>query len=348
MKSKNTLTLLTLATASFLTACGSGGGKAPETMPAPAPKLEQEKTPEKGKEQGNEKAPEVAPPAPKAPEKNPEAPKQDNKPQKPEVAPSAPQAPERKPDTPKRDNQPQRPEVSKTDAEVFNKLRVETEESGVSVENLFHLVLKEGTGKIDLGIMQPHAFIGDPKVETLRDLDGKLVGYYGYALVSEQKRGEERADDEKIFSTNRHFFLRSADLSQRQLPAGSGDITYTGKMFYQYNKNPNPAEEAVVSAKYSGKNQRLSMTISGKDGQWRLQEGKNVSNPNTSVFVFSNGIVGGNLAFRGNADDKFRPDGTFTGGFYGKNGSVLIGDAQSEDRDNGWKGVIGATAVPAK
>ncbi|MDO1510152.1 MULTISPECIES: hypothetical protein [unclassified Neisseria] len=321
MKSKNTLTLLTLAAASLLTACGSGGGKAPETMPAPAPKLEQDKAPEKGKEQGDEKVPEVAPPAS--------------------------QAPERKPEAPKRDNKPKQPEVRKTDAEVFDKLRLESVGSGVVLDNLFHLVLKEGTRKIDLGIVSPHDFIGTPKVETLRDLDGTLVGYYGYARVSEQKKDEARPDGEKIYAADRHFFLQSSDSSQLRLPVSLGNVTYKGKMFYQYNNDPNRAAEADVSATYFGQSKRLSMTISGQEGQWRLQDSPAVSSPETAS-VHANGLVAGYLAFKGNEEAKFKPNGTFTGGFYGKNGSVLTGQAQFNDKDKGWKGVIGATAAPAK
>ena len=362
MKPTSKLTLLAVLTASLLSACSSGGGKAPAPMPAPEvipPKDEQPKQPAPEvvppkDEQPKQPAPEVVPPKaeepkqpapevipPKAEEPKQPAPEvippkaEEPKQPAPEVIP--PKAEEPKQPAPKPEPKPN------PDQEVFNRLSLQTKD-GVVLENLFKLVLREGTKKIELDVVPPHSFTGTPKIETLRDIDGTLVGYYGYARVSEQK--EDKLRDEQ-YAADRHFFIQYADSHQLQQPAGLSDIRYQGKMFYQYKNYPNNAEEATVNALYSVANKTLGMTIvSDKDGAWTLHQGRERSSP--ALASVTEGRVAGHLMFSGNGKDtetRLMPDGVFVGGFYGKNGSVLTGKAHFDDKEKGWEGVVGATAV---
>ena len=368
MKPTSKLTLLAVLTASLLSACSSGGGKAPAPMPAPEvipPKDEQPKQPAPEvippkAEEPKQPAPEVIPPKaeepkqpapevipPKAEEPRQPAPEvippKAEEPEKPAPEVIPPQAEE--PKQPAPEVVPPKAEEPKPnpDQEVFNRLSLQTKD-GVVLENLFKLVLREGTKKIELDVVPPHSFTGTPKIETLRDIDGTLVGYYGYARVSEQKEDKLRDDQ---YAADRHFFIQYADSHQLQQPAGLSDIRYQGKMFYQYKNYPNNAEEATVNALYSVANKTLGMTIvSDKDGAWTLHQGRERSSP--ALASVTEGRVAGHLMFSGNGKDtetRLMPDGVFVGGFYGKNGSVLTGKAHFDDKEKGWEGVVGATAV---
>ncbi|MDO5069011.1 MAG: hypothetical protein Q4D78_02260 [Neisseria zoodegmatis] len=341
MKSNHTRTLLALTAASLLAACSSGGKSSLQTMPAPQPPVEKEQPSEQGKPENVQPESEKPQPKPEIPPVKPEAEKPQPKPEVPPVQPEA-EKPQPKPEVP-----PVQPEIDKSDGGVFKRLNLRTFGSGLETDFPFRLVLNEGNRKVDLEIIEPHAFIGQPKIETLRDMEGTLVGYYGYANASAQKEDKSRPQGEQVYAENRHFFMLDTDDVQRQRPAGLADISYTGKMFYQYASSPNRADEARVTATYSGKNKTLSMDIhSDKDGTWRLHGDKSHRSP-AAVPVGEDGFAGGHL-FLLNKQGEIVPSGRFSGGFYGKNGSVLTGTAGSEDTQNGWQGVIGATADSGK
>ncbi|KPN74127.1 hypothetical protein AKG43_04150 [Neisseria sp. 74A18] len=203
------------------------------------------------------------------------------------------------------------------------------------------MIFNEGSKKIELDIIQPHHFTGQPQIETLRDIEGALVGYYGYARVAEQRLDDNREQ----YAVDHHYFMQYADPTLMKRPVGLENITYNGKMLYQYKAYPNKPSEADVEAVYSGMDKTLKMTITSReDGVWKLHQDRTPKSP-AFVNVDERGNVAGNLMFLSNESTKVVPDGHFIGGLYGKNGSVLNGRAFSEQRDKEWQGVVGATAV---
>ncbi|MFS6938423.1 transferrin-binding protein-like solute binding protein [Neisseria animaloris] len=230
---------------------------------------------------------------------------------------------------------------SLNDKEVFERL-VPYAKNGVVDGNLVKLVLNDNNRKVELTVLDPHSFVGTPKIETLRDSTGALVGYYGYARVAEQK--QDLYKDKYV--TLHDLYLQYADQSLQQRPVSMGDINYNGKMLYQYHADPRQLE-ATVSATYFVGEKKLKMDIHDKDGGlWTLHE-RRASRSNNHVSVNEDGSIGGYLFFHNNQSDKPSFNGNFSGGFYGKDGSVLTGRASYEDRENGWEGVIGATAEKA-
>ncbi|WP_107929100.1 hypothetical protein [Neisseria animaloris] len=230
---------------------------------------------------------------------------------------------------------------SLNDKEVFERL-VPYAKNGVVDGNLVKLVLNDNNRKVELTVLDPHSFVGTPKIETLRDSTGALVGYYGYARVAEQK--QDLYKDKYV--TLHDLYLQYADQSLQQRPVSMGDINYNGKMFYQYHADPQPLE-ARVSATYYVNEKKLQMDIHDSEGGlWTLHQDRRARSSNR-VEVKEDGSVGGHLFFYNNQGDKPTLNGNFTGGFYGKDGSVLTGRASYEDRENGWEGVIGAAAEKA-
>lgn len=312
MKPKTKLTLLALLAASLLSACGSSGGKAPETMSAPQPNPQSESQQQGSGSQGT--TDQAQPPA--APESEPIY-----------------------------DPMAEMPEV-KADKEVLSRLSVHTKD-GVVTDVPLTLSLDSGSGKIQLDLQKPHTFHGNggkPFIETLRDSDDMLVGYYAYAGVN--KTGPDpKANGEQV-SELVSYFLQYADESKKQIPAALGNVTYKGQMLYQYNSQPGSYEVADVTATYYGADKTLGMRIEESNGGfWTLHESNRLSGGQTArAKVEDDGSVLGSLLFRGAGESKDIANGHFIGGFYGKNGSVLTGKAGLEDREKGWQGVVGATA----
>ncbi|MDO5073881.1 MAG: hypothetical protein Q4D63_05710 [Neisseria animaloris] len=230
---------------------------------------------------------------------------------------------------------------SPNDKEVFERL-VPYAKNGVVDGNLVKLVLKDNHQKIELDVLTPHSFAGTPEIETLRDSAGALVGYYGYARVAEQKQDFYK----EKYAILHNLYLQDADRSLQQLPVGLGNINYNGKMLYQYHVDSRPLE-ARVSATYYVNEKKLQMNIHDHEGGlWTLHQDRRARSSNR-VEVNEDGSVGGHLFFHNDQGGKPILNGNFTGGFYGKNGSVLTGRASYEHREDGWEGVIGAAAEKA-
>ncbi|MDO1510072.1 MULTISPECIES: hypothetical protein [unclassified Neisseria] len=334
----------------------------PKVAPvAEQPKKEEQKQPqatqpvEKPKaEEPKAEQPQVNPPAeqpkaeePKAeqPQVNPpaEQPKtEEPKAEQPQVNPPVekPQPDSLQADLTKMEK-PQQPPVPRlVDKDVFDRLRL-YDKNG-TVYDLIKLIFNENNKKVELSVLQPHSFAGTPKMETLRDNAGTLVGYYGYARVSEQKKDINKEN----YNSLSYFYLQDVDQSMQQRPVGMGDIKYSGKMLYQYNADSRQ-QEADVSAIYHVGEKKMSMNIHDNfGGLWTLREMKTVRS-NDRVGVREDGSVGGYLFFHNNEGEKPKFNGNFNGGFYGKDGSVLTGRASFEDKKGGWEGVIGATAKKA-
>ncbi|MDO9656912.1 hypothetical protein [Glaesserella parasuis] len=178
------------------------------------------------------------------------------------------------------------------------------------------------------------------KMNTLRDADGNLVGYYGYATLSKIKPNPYKPDES--IAEYRYMALQEAKYDARSIP--NVDMTYRGTMYYALDTAPQQALEADVSANYKNANKSISIEIFGKAerSSWYLtthkpQEVGSYGSVFTQLYTTENG--------------KFIKAGQFDGGLYGKNGEILLGKAKNEDttkQENNWKGVIGATAIKDK
>ncbi|MDG6408428.1 hypothetical protein [Glaesserella parasuis] len=174
------------------------------------------------------------------------------------------------------------------------------------------------------------------KMNTLRDADGNLVGYYGYATLNKIKENQYKPGEKDV--ERKYMALLEAREEAKTLP--THDLYYRGKMYYALNDAPEQAKEANVTATYKHMNKSISINIYGVNGNDLTTNQTNVSE-NGSIFT------------RLYLKDKRTPAGEFKGGLYGKSGEILLGEAKNEDSrpntpQNNWKGVIGATATKDK
>ncbi|MBF0803182.1 MULTISPECIES: hypothetical protein [unclassified Neisseria] len=297
-----------LLAALALSACGSGGSK-PTAMPQPNPKTAQ-----------------PAPPVAKQPEEPPVA-------KQPEPPVAAPEQPNPQPPA-------QQEHMPETDAEVFKHLQLRTQ-NGIEGEDLMKLVLNDRDKKIELTLLNHENQFIKHEARTLRDSAGGLIGYYGYALVNKPLKNDFGEYDG---SQQLYFGLLDADESKRQRPEGLEEISYRGNMLYRYRAAPAEILEADVSARYYGKEKTMSLNIHDRNGGlWTLHR-ERAANSSNRVAVDERGAVAGHLFFSGSDGGRREFNGTFNGGLYGRNGSVLTGHASHEGR-NAWEGVVGAKAA---
>ncbi|MDG6295481.1 hypothetical protein Q7370_09225 [Glaesserella parasuis] len=175
------------------------------------------------------------------------------------------------------------------------------------------------------------------KMNTLRDADGNLVGYYGYATLNKIKENQYKPGEKDV--ERKYMVLLEAREEAKTLP--THDLSYQGKMYYALNDAPEQAKEANVTATYKHMNKSISINIYGVNGNDLTTNQTNVS---------ENGYIFTRLYLMG----KPRiPAGQFDGGLYGKSGEILLGKAKNEDAtphtpQKNWEGVIGATAIKDK
>ncbi|MDP0268366.1 hypothetical protein Q7279_05485 [Glaesserella parasuis] len=175
------------------------------------------------------------------------------------------------------------------------------------------------------------------KMNTLRDADGNLVGYYGYATLNKIKENQYKPGEKDV--ERKYMALLEAREEAKTLP--THDLSYQGKMYYALNDAPEQAKEANVTATYKHMNKSISINIYGVNGNDLTTNQINVS---------ENGYIFTRLYLMG----KPRiPAGQFDGGLYGKSGEILLGKAKNEDAtphtpQKNWEGVIGATAIKDK
>ncbi|MFX0587122.1 hypothetical protein ACOART_04935 [Glaesserella parasuis] len=175
------------------------------------------------------------------------------------------------------------------------------------------------------------------KMNTLRDADGNLVGYYGYATLNKIKENQYKPGEKDV--ERKYMALLEAREEAKTLP--THDLSYQGKMYYALNDAPEQAKEANVTATYKHMNKSISINIYGVNGNDLTTNQTNVS---------ENGYIFTRLYLMG----KPRiPAGQFDGGLYGKSGEILLGKAKNEDAtphtpQKNWEGVIGATATKDK
>ncbi|MDP0344654.1 hypothetical protein Q7Z35_10140 [Glaesserella parasuis] len=174
------------------------------------------------------------------------------------------------------------------------------------------------------------------KMNTLRDADGNLVGYYGYATLNKIKENQYKPGEKDV--ERKYMALLEAREDAKTLP--THDLSYQGKMYYALKDAPEQAKEANVTATYKHMNKSISINIYGVNGN-------NLTTNNTQVS--ENGYIFTRLYLK----DKRTPAGQFDGGLYGKGGEILLGKAKNEDAtpntpQKNWEGVIGATATKDK
>lgn len=174
------------------------------------------------------------------------------------------------------------------------------------------------------------------KMNTLRDADGNLVGYYGYATLNKIKENQYKPGEKDV--ERKYMALLEAREDAKTLP--THDLSYQGKMYYALKDAPEQAKEANVTATYRHMNKSILIDIYDVNGN-DLTTNK--------IEVSENGFIFTRLYLK----DKRTPAGEFKGGLYGKSGEILLGEAKNEDSrpntsQNNWKGVIGATATKDK
>ncbi|MDO9986824.1 hypothetical protein Q7463_07745 [Glaesserella parasuis] len=174
------------------------------------------------------------------------------------------------------------------------------------------------------------------KMNTLRDADGNLVGYYGYATLNKIKENQYKPGEKDV--ERKYMALLEAREEAKTLP--THDLSYQGKMYYALNAAPEQAKEANVTATYRHMNKSILINIYDVNGNNLTTNQTNVSE-NGSIFT--------KLYLMDGKPKKVA--GQFDGGLYGKNGEILLGKAKNEDitkKENNWEGVIGATATKDK
>ncbi|MDG6793870.1 hypothetical protein QA353_08630 [Glaesserella parasuis] len=174
------------------------------------------------------------------------------------------------------------------------------------------------------------------KMNTLRDADGNLVGYYGYATLNKIKENQYKPGEKDV--ERKYMALLEAREDAKTLP--THNLSYQGKMYYALKDAPEQAKEANVTATYRHMNKSILIDIYDVNGN-DLTTNKIEVSENGSIFT------------RLYLKDKRTPAGEFKGGLYGKSGEILLGEAKNEDSrpntsQNNWKGVIGATAIKDK
>lgn len=176
------------------------------------------------------------------------------------------------------------------------------------------------------------------KMNTLRDADGNLVGYYGYATLNKIKENQYKPGEKDV--ERKYMALLEAREDAKTLP--THDLSYQGKMYYALNNVPEQAKEANVTATYKHMNKSILIGIYNMNGNDlttnETKVSENGSIPLTRLYLMDKPKIAA---------------GQFEGGLYGKSGEILLGKAKQEDStpntpQNNWEGVIGATATKDK
>ena len=332
---KRALSLLAIC---LLAACGGGGGGSPSTAPTPTPQTHTTPAPQNpAAEQPQHNAP--TQPEPTPPTHQPEEPAAPDV--QPDAAPKPPSAETDTPAQPAPDVSAEVPKLS-ADEQTFQYLSLDSlsTKDGIQGHSLMKLVLEDQGRTVEVALLDNQNSFFKKDIQTLRDSKGNLVGYYGFAAVHQPlKNGYGEYDG----SSQHYFFLQSADETKLKRPDSFGDIQYRGNMLYHYTDHPTDLMKADVQATYHGKDNTLSMMMhDDRGGEWSLhQERHYKSSPR--VAVDERGTVGGHLFYAGQQGGNPIFNGTFSGGFYGENGSVLTGKAEHSG-SNAWQGVVGAVA----
>ncbi|MDO9797373.1 hypothetical protein Q7526_09215 [Glaesserella parasuis] len=182
--------------------------------------------------------------------------------------------------------------------------------------------------------------LNDSKMNTLRDADGNLVGYYGYATLSKIKPNPYKPDEKDV--ERKYMALQEVTAREEAKTRPTHDLYYRGKMYYALNDVPEQAKEADVTATYRHMNKSILIGIYNMNGNDLTTNETKVSE-NGSISLTRLYLM----------DKPKIAAGQFEGGLYGKSGEILLGEAKNDDvtpntPQNNWKGVIGAAAIKDK
>lgn len=325
---------LTLVAALVLSACSGGGSggdnshnqPAAKTQTTPSTTQPSTKQPEqpnsKAADQGSAKQPMVN--QPEQPMVNPPKEPMVNQPEQPMVNP---------PKEPMAD-QPivSQPEPArKSDQEVFKDLSKRT--------NVLASIQLNGKNLELVPLSSDIQFNEGKVIETVRDSDGTLLGFYGH-LSGTQK---ENINYEDI---RQPYYESFVDMDSAPKTRPTHNMRYDGKMYYAYNNVKLPLVGTVFATyRESDKQFKMQITADNRDSQNTVWQLGNVQNKKQDVSVNSDGDIFGRLY-----TDDSKKDGQFFGSTYGKNGDILVGKAQSRN-DQGagsWYGVVGAKGTVEK
>lgn len=375
-----TKSVLALLIPTLLTACGSGGGGGDSASTTATPKSEITTPANEAKAEESVVSPTENDKSkaenPEAKEPKTEQPKEDNKPVQPES--ENPKVEEPKGELPQVGQPPveeqpkleesgaEKPPVAESNKEDEVAKDKQLEMNQARFKELFtnpnlvfsgtnteYLTLSlDDQNKVNLTLLDvPNkklSFKGDSQVQALFGNDGALLGYYGYAIVGEAEKMYDEYQDPNF----KPLYMQAADDSKRGIPSGTAELKYSGKMFYHDKSQLAQNFEATVSATYFGADKKMTMDIQDNQHHWVLVPNKaQISNTNDRVDVSQSGDkLGGVSGFlleldstRGDrkANVNSAYTGFFSGGLYGKEGEVLIGDVQGTQNGQ-WQGVVGA------
>lgn len=237
-----------------------------------------------------------------------------------------------------------------SDQSVFDKLSISSNDNkSLKGDDIYQLKLEGKDIKLTLLSEDKFTKVIEPQIETLRDSNGVLVGYTGYAKVNEKIFN----DYNEVTSTKlRNIYIQDMDSAQAQLPVASTKLIYKGAMNYYYSEKEGGEigqnQIADVNAIYDGSNKTLSMDIEDRETAegkyWKLYDQRQVR-ASSDIKVENDGSVSGYLleltANKQKPSVNSNYNASFTGGFYGKDGQFLVGEAKSLDEKT-WQGIIKA------
>ncbi|MDY2947132.1 MAG: hypothetical protein SOS93_04770 [Mannheimia varigena] len=125
-------------------------------------------------------------------------------------------------------------------------------------------------------------------IEILTDHEGRLLGYFGYAMLSKEIQSLNHPDEKDAEYAN--LPLLKMDESQRTLP--SQDMEYFGKFYYHYTQKPVESLEGSVSARYNHSDKKIGINITGQNREfWEVKDSLN----NHTVNVQNDGTIFGRV-----------------------------------------------------
>ncbi|MEG9500243.1 hypothetical protein V6W73_10880, partial [Mannheimia sp. HC-2023] len=226
-------------------------------------------------------------------------------------------------------------EQPKTNAEIFDSFN---RDGGKFTSSKKWISLKfddENKNIQVLPLYEKIAFSEDQEVKALLDNSGQLLGYFGYTSFSHTEPNINNPGDESVT----HYSLPMLEMDKAQMMRPLNNINYVGSFYYVYDNEAVTALTGRVSGNYSAKEKRLFLNLFGQHNEsWELKE----NGLKRGVEVKENGEIFGQLY-----DDKRKPNATFDGGIYGKNGEIVAGTLEYEDHTrekSSWKGVLEAKA----
>ncbi len=165
-------------------------------------------------------------------------------------------------------------------------------------------------------------------VNKFIDANGQLVGYYGKATtITTENHRSGYAEDVKYRIDNMFYAI---DKNQSHLPEINAN--YQGVFYYYYGLIP---REATVAINYNDRKITGDIIGKGNNHHWKIDNKNNNVEDDGTFFV----------RLTSKSKDDAIKNGVLNGGFYGKQGEFVVGEAYNDQNDTQWAGVIGASRV---